>query len=145
MSRRERDIDSLRREYRELRAPARLAGRIRAHLREEPETTRAWPAPALAALAGAIAVAALLAVLEWRHGDADGTAVQPTSLTVLSLAAKSRPEGSVPGLSSVRGMTLPAPPSRPTDDTGDGAAEGHELEHLRNHSRNDEENDHANS
>lgn len=145
MSRREQDIESLRREYRALRAPARLAGRIRAHLRDEPQRTPVLPAPAFAALAGAVAVATLVAALQWRHGDVDGTTVQPTSLTVLSLAAKNRPDGSVPGLSSVRGMTLPPLPSRPTEDPGSGALEGNELENLRNQSRNDEEKHHANS
>jgi hypothetical protein len=66
---------------------------------------------------------------------------------VLSLAAQSRAGGSVPGLSAIRGMTLPSAPARPATDKGpaEQPPADEELEDPRNHSRNDEEKDHANS
>lgn len=148
MSRMEREIGTLRRRYRELRAPDHLAGRITARVRDDegPGRRTVLPGAALAALAGVVAAAALLMALPWPDGgEADAAGIRPTSLTVLSLAAKSRPEGPVPGLSSLRGMTLPPPPSRPADDPETATPNGHELEHLRNHSRTDEEKAHANS
>jgi len=141
------DIERLKREYRELRAPQHLAGRIRARVRGSGGARpRSAPIPALAALAAALGAVALLVALPWRvGGEAE---VRPTSLTVLSLAARSRPHVAVPGLSSVPGMTLPPAPSRPmiAVDTGlPPAADDQELEDLRNHSRTEEEKDHANS
>ncbi len=139
------DIERLKREYRALRAPEHLAGRIRAEVGAGRVARPAAAGPALAALAAALAAAALLVGLPRQGaGEAD---IRPTSLTVLSLAAESRAGGSVPGLSAIRGMTLPSAPARPAADTGpaEQPPADEELEDLRNHSRNDEENDHANS
>jgi len=146
-SRRTTDIERLKREYRALRAPEHLADRIRVRVRAGAgrDTRRSAAGPAVAALAAAAAAAALLVALPWQGaGEAD---IRPTSLTVLSLAAQSRAGGSVPGLSAIRGMTLPSAPARPANDTGPAAPPPADdgLEDLRNHSRNDEEKDHANS
>ncbi len=139
------DIERLKREYRALRAPEHLAGRIRTEVGGGRGARRSAAGPAVAALAAALAAAALLVALPWRGaGEAD---IRPTSLTVLSLAAESRAGGSVPGLSAIRGMTLPSAPARPAADTGpaEQPQADEELEDLRNHLRNDEEKDHANS
>jgi hypothetical protein len=141
------DIERLKREYRALRASEHLAGRIHAQVAAGAgrDTRRRAAGPAVAALAAGLAAAALLVALPWQGGgEAD---IRPTSLTVLSLAAKSHAGGTVPGLSAIRGMTLPSAPARPVNDTGPAAPPpgDEEPEDLRNHSRNDEEKDHANS
>ena len=139
------DIERLKREYRALRAPEHLAVRIRTQVGAGRDARRSASGPAVAALAAALAAAALLVALPWRGaGEAD---IRPTSLTVLSLAAQSRAGGSVPGLSAIRGMTLPSAPARPATDKGpaEQPPADEEPEDLRNHSRNDEEKDHANS
>jgi hypothetical protein len=139
----EAEIEAIRREYRLLKAPDHNLRRVHARLREERPRRVALPA-AGAALAATLAVAALLLALP--RADRGETEIRPTSLTVLSLAAGSRPAGAVPGLSFVRGISLPAPPG---SAAGAGAAApaptDTELEDLRNHSRDEEEKDHAKS
>lgn len=137
------DIEVIRREYRHLKAPDHTLHRVYARLPEK--QPRRLPLPAAgAALAATAAVAALLLALP--RAERGEAAIRPTSLTVLSLAAGSKPAGAVPGLSSVRGMSLPAPPG-PAAGTSAVAPSptDTELEDLRNHSRDEEEKDHANS
>ncbi|HZX21974.1 MAG TPA: hypothetical protein VFF18_00440 [Woeseiaceae bacterium] len=139
----EADIEAIRQEYRRLKAPDHTLRRVHARLPGARPRRLTLPA-AGTALAATLAVAALLLALpRVDRGEAE---IRPTSLTVLSLAAGSKPAGAVPGLSSVRGMSLPAPPG---PATGAGAVAPSptdtELEDLRNHSRDEEEKDHANS
>lgn len=137
------DIEAMRRDYRHLKAPDHTLRRVHARLREERPRRLTLPAAGAALAATLAAAAMLLALPRAEQGEAE---IRPTSLTVLSLAAGSKPAGAVPGLSSVRGISLPAPPG---SAGGTGAVAPSptdaELEDLRNHSRDEEEKDHANS
>lgn len=136
-------VETIRQEYRRLRAPDQTLRRVHARLSEE--RPRRPTLPAAAAVAAALAVAALL--LAMPRTELTEPEIRPTSLTVLSLAAGSNPGGAaMPGLSTVRGMSLPAPPGPATGaDALAPSPMDTELEDLRNHSRDDEEKDHANS
>jgi len=135
--------ESIGREYRLLRAPDHTLRRVHARLREEQPRRLVLPATG-AALAATLAVAALLLALP--RAERGEPEIRPTSLTGLSLAAGSKPAGALPGLSSVRGMSLPAPPGSAAGTGGVAPSPADtELDDLRNHSRDEEEKDHANS
>ena len=107
-----KDLESLRHAYREIRAPAQLAARIRARVDlGARRPSRPW-IPAAAAVMGIVAMAWFLPGL-WQQDPAGPTRPAAPSLSMLASMAPKKPAVTTPGLSRLRSVALPNIPTRP--------------------------------
>jgi len=132
------DLESLKRRYRHIRAPAYVSTRIAATIGAR-RKTRGW-LPVAAGFAAGLCVVVL--ALQWLPRD---VRVSPTSTTVLSIAAANRQPMPAPTLSAVKSPSLAAMPPAPALKAH-AAPEppmqpGSETTHLQRYEP--EENDHA--
>jgi len=110
------DIDKLRQEYREIRAPGHLATRIRAEVAGLDSPRRSW-LPALAPIAVAVAAVTVAPLLMQQQPGDETVAPKPTSLSSLTHLSSLKPEMSTPSLSKVKSVTVPALPRKPKPDS----------------------------
>ena len=105
------DIDKLKRDYQDIRAPAHLATRIRAEVADRDLPRRSW-LPAIATVAIAVAAVTVTPVLLQQQAS-EQVAPKPTSLSSLSGISAKKPAMQAPSLSKVRSVTVPALPKKP--------------------------------
>lgn len=121
------DIDKLRKDYREMKAPPALATRISVHVNERSARRRNWMPAAAAASVAVVAVFLLFSTPQQQEGTtptlvAENTTPKPT-MSSLARVMKKRPSISVPSLSQVRTHSIPPPPSKPVPQTTKPAVE----------------------
>ena len=105
------ELDELRANYRDIKAPQHLATRIKAEVSDRPLRSHGWmPATATAMVA---ALVALLLPVFWQQAGVD--APQPTkpSLSALASLKPDKPEVRTPNLSQVRSPRAPRMPKKP--------------------------------
>ncbi len=104
-------LDELAREYREVRAPATVATRVRAEVRDRRAPRFGWvPIASTAALAAVLAGA--LPMLWQSSTVTPDTATRP-SLSTLAALKVERPAHVSPSLSKVKTVKAPSMPARP--------------------------------
>lgn len=114
------DLEQLRRNYRAIEAPAALATRLRAHTKER-ATQRSWQPLAIGSAVAATALFFVFSALQQNNTPAtniltDNTTPKP-SMASLSTVMQKLPPVSAPSLSQVHIRSLPAPPSKPIQET----------------------------
>ena len=110
------DIDKLKRDYREIRAPGYLATRIRAEVADRNSPGRSW-LPALAPIAVAVAAVTVAPLLMQQQPGDEAAAPKPTSLSSLTRVSSLKPEMSTPSLSKMKSVKVPALPRKPKPDS----------------------------
>ena len=110
------DIDKLRQDYREIRAPEHLATRIRAEVADRDSPRRSW-LPALAPIAVAVAAVTVAPLLMQQQPGEDTVAPKPTSLSSLTRVSSLKPEMSTPSHSKLKSVKVPALPRKPKPDS----------------------------
>jgi hypothetical protein len=104
-------LDELAREYRDVRAPATVATRVRAEVRDRKAPRFGWvPIASTAALAAVLAGA--LPMLWQSTAVTPDTATRPSLSTLASLKVE-RPASVSPSLSDVKTVKAPRMPTRP--------------------------------
>lgn len=107
-----KELDQLRHEYRNIKAPPHLATRIRANVGTAPRRSRRW-VPAAAATV-------LVAAVVWLSPLVDQTTsespVKP-SLSALAALKPEKPAVRTPGLSKLRSVSVPRMPAKPKLDS----------------------------
>ncbi|MGB5346973.1 MAG: hypothetical protein WBN23_12475 [Woeseia sp.] len=105
------DIESLKRDYRDISAPPYLATRVRANVADASQHSRAWiPAAAMS----------LLLVLFWLLPAADRphpsapSATAAMSLSTLASLQPQKPPGAAPSLSKMHSVKVPQMPAKPS-------------------------------
>jgi hypothetical protein len=131
------NIDKLKQDYREIRAPGYLATRIRAEVSDRDLPTRSW-LPALAPVAVAIAAVAVAPLLTQQQPDENAVAPSPTSMSALTRLSSLKPAVSTPSLSTIKSVKVPALPRKPGTDPKEQPQTQFEFEN-----ENSEEKDHA--
>jgi len=106
------DIDKLKQDYREIRAPEHLATRIRAEVSDRDLPKRSW-LPALAPVAVAVAAVTVAPLLMQQQPGDETVAPKPTSMSSLTRVSSLKPEMSTPSLSKMKSVTVPALPRKP--------------------------------
>jgi hypothetical protein len=131
------NIDNLKRDYREIRAPEYVATRIRAEVADPDTPTRSW-LPALAPIAVAVAAVTVAPLLMDRQTDEDTIAPRPTSMSTLTRLSSLKPAVSTPSLSTMKSVKVPALPRQPKPDSNKKPQTYYDIkdEHLK-------EKDHA--
>ncbi len=104
------NLDELKRDYQDIKAPPYLATRIRAQVADIPSRRRGW-LPALATVAVAVGALTVTPVLMQQRAADDVQSA--TSLTVLAKASALKPGTTAPSLSRIRSVDVPAMPSKP--------------------------------
>jgi len=104
-------LDQLKRDYRKLRAPAYLATRIGAEVAGRGARSRRW-IPVTAAATAIAAVVWLVPNLSQRQPPVSPGASTP-SFSTLAALRPTTPSVKTPGLSQLRGVTMPALSARP--------------------------------
>lgn len=110
------NIDKLQQDYREIRAPAHLATRIRAEVADLESPRRSW-LPALAPIAVAVAAVTVAPLLMQQQPGDETVAPKPTSLSSLTRLSALKPEMSIPSLSRMKSVKVPALPRKPKPDS----------------------------
>ena len=131
------DIDRLKQDYRDIRAPGHLATRIRAEVADRDLPTRSW-LPALAPIAVAVAAVTVAPLLMQQQPGDETVAPKPTSLSSLTRVSSLKPEMSTPSLSKMKSVTVPALPRKPKTDSEQTPQSYFDIE-----DENLKENDHA--
>lgn len=110
------DIDKLKQDYHEIRAPEHLATRIRAEVADRDSPRRSW-LPTLVPIAVAVAAVTVAPLLMQQQPDDETVAPKPTSLSSLTRVSSLKPEMSTPNLSGLRSVTVPTLPRKPKPDS----------------------------
>ena len=131
------DIDKLKQDYRDIRAPGHLVTRIRAEAADRDLPTRSW-LPALAPIAVAVAAVTVAPLLMQQQPGDETVAPKPTSLSSLTRVSSLKPEMSTPSLSKMKSVTVPALPRKPKPDSEQTPQSYFDIE-----DENFKENDHA--
>jgi len=131
------DIDKLKQDYRDIRAPGHLGTRIRAEVADRDLPTRSW-LPALAPIAVAVAAVTVAPLLMQQQPGDETVAPKPTSLSSLTRVSSLKPEMSTPSLSKMKSVTVPALPRKPKPDSEQTPQSYFDIE-----DENFKENDHA--
>ena len=110
------DIDKLKRDYQDMRAPAHLATRIRAEVADRGQPRRSW-LPAMTTVAVAVAAITITPILLQRQSAEEIATPKPTSMSSLTRLSLLKPEMSTPSLSKLKSVTVPALPRKPKADS----------------------------
>ena len=110
------DIDKLKRDYRDIRAPAHLATRIRAEVADRGQPRRSW-LPAMATVAIAAAALTITPVLLQQRSTEETATPKPTSMSTLARVASQKPAMTAPSLTRMKSVKLPALPRKPKPDS----------------------------
>lgn len=106
------DIDKLKQDYREIRAPEHLATRIRAEVADRDLPRRSW-LPALAPIAVAVAAVIVAPLLMQQQSDDGTVAPKPTSMSTLTRLSTMKPAVTAPSFSNMKSVKVPALPRKP--------------------------------
>ena len=133
----ETEFGDLRKRYQSVRAPANLAGRIRAHLKDREGNPHRWQ-PAFAAIPVAIALFAIVPFI-MRQESTTPASLQLPSLATLSRLAPSKPTTVSPSLSRIRTVRAPPMPARPAMRRANDPQTNYEENKLHKFEENDYE------
>ncbi|MGB5208937.1 MAG: hypothetical protein WBN31_07730 [Gammaproteobacteria bacterium] len=106
-----REFDQLKRDYRDIRAPAYLATRIRAEVAAPRKPAHRWIPVAAATMAAFVAVWLMPDLLQQRPAASSGTST-PSYATLAALKPP-RPAVRTPGLDQLRSVKVPSISARP--------------------------------
>ena len=110
------DIDKLKQDYREIRAPEHLATRIRAEVADRDSPRRSW-LPTLVPIAVAVAAVTVAPLLMQQQTGDESVAPKPTSLSTLAHVSSQKPAMPVPSLSKMKSVKVPTLPRKPRPDS----------------------------
>ena len=103
--------EDLIRNYRQIKAPAHLATRIRAEVSDRPAKTHSWM-PVAATLMVAIAAVWLLP-FAWQQQSVDTPTPKKPSLSALATLKPDKPSVRAPSLTQLRSVKAPSLPPKP--------------------------------
>lgn len=105
------ELDGLKRDYQDIKAPPHLATRIQASVAERPARTLGWlPAAATAIVATA---AVWIFPIAWQGAAVDVPTPARPSLSTLATLKPVKPPGVAPSLSRIQSVPRPQMPAKP--------------------------------
>lgn len=110
------DIDKLRKDYREIRAPEHFATRIRAEVADRDSPRRTWLA-VLAPVAVAVAAVTVAPLLMQKQAGDESATPKPTSMSTLTRVSSLKPAVTAPSFSNMKSVKVPALPRKPKPDS----------------------------